>query len=106
MHGEAGGGTQLFCVTTSGCAPMTLRPTHGRRGRPESDATKNDSYYVWGKPILAIADGVVKAISRRHAGQHAAINPRPGAESPSKATTSTFSTGRIPLSTRTFRPVH
>ena len=27
-----------------------------------SDATKNDSYYVWGKPILAIADGVVKRI--------------------------------------------
>jgi Peptidase family M23 len=58
-HGAAGGGTQLFAydllVRAFDAATNTWPTT-----LPGSDVTKNASYYIWGKPIYAMADGVVK----------------------------------------------
>ena len=61
VHGEAGGGTQLFAYDLGVRAYDSSSDSWPTRPAG-SDATKNDSYYVWGKPILAIADGVVKQI--------------------------------------------
>jgi Peptidase family M23 len=58
-HGAAGGGTQLFAydlLVRAFDATANTWPTTS----PGSDATKNASYYIWGKPIYAMADGVVK----------------------------------------------
>lgn len=57
-HGPAGGGTQLFAYdvlvrvydTASNSWPTSI---------PGADNTLNENYYCWGKPIYAMADGVV-----------------------------------------------
>jgi Peptidase family M23 len=58
-HGAAGGGTQLFAydllVRAFDAATNTWPTTF-----PGTDVTKNASYHIWGKPIYAMADGVVK----------------------------------------------
>ncbi len=57
-HGPAGGGTQLFAydvlvrVYDSASNSWPTLP-------PGADNTLNENYYVWGKPIYAMADGVV-----------------------------------------------
>ena len=58
-HGPAGGGTQLFAYD------LLIRHFDPSTGtwptvKPGTDNTKNDNYYIWGKPIYAMADGVVK----------------------------------------------
>jgi hypothetical protein len=60
-HGPAGGGTQLFAydLLVRVFDPATNSwPT----SMPGSDNTKNENYYIYGKPIYAMADGVVKEI--------------------------------------------
>lgn len=60
-HGPAGGGTQLFAYDLSVRVfdPATNEwPT----SVPGSDNTQNANYYIWGKPIYAMADGVVKQL--------------------------------------------
>ena len=58
QHGAAGGGTQLFAydlVMRAFDSASNSWPTC----RPGTDVTKNQNYYIWGKPIHAMADGVV-----------------------------------------------
>jgi hypothetical protein len=58
-HGAAGGGTQLFAydLWVRVYDPSTNSwPT----SRPGFDVANNESYYIWGKPIYAMADGVVR----------------------------------------------
>ncbi len=58
VHGAAGGGMQLFAydlVVRAFDAATNGWPT----ARPGADNTKNASYHIWGKPIYAMADGVV-----------------------------------------------
>ncbi|HKO98574.1 MAG TPA: M23 family metallopeptidase [Pyrinomonadaceae bacterium] len=57
-HGAAGGGTQLFAYD------LLIRAydssTNGwPTSKPGSDNTLNENYYMWGKPIYAMADGIV-----------------------------------------------
>jgi hypothetical protein len=57
-HGAAGGGTQLFAydlLIRAYDSATNSWPT----SVPGSDNTKNQSYYMWGKPVYAMADGVV-----------------------------------------------
>ena len=57
-HGAAGGGTQLFAydlLIRAYDSATNSWPT----SVPGSDNTKNQSYHMWGKPIYAMADGVV-----------------------------------------------
>src|SRR6266849_59794 len=59
VHGAAGGGMQLFAydlVVRAFDAATNGWPT----ARPGADNTKNASYHIWGKPIYAMAGGVVK----------------------------------------------
>jgi len=58
QHGSAGGGTQLFAYD------LLMRVYDSANNawptcRPGTDNTKNQNYYIWGKPIYAMADGVV-----------------------------------------------
>lgn len=58
IHGGAGGGTQMFAydlVIRAYDSSTNSWPT----AIPGTDVTKNENYHVWGKPIYAIADGVV-----------------------------------------------
>jgi hypothetical protein len=58
-HGAAGGGTQLFAydlLVRAFDSATNSWPT----SLPGSDVTKNTNYHIWGKPIYAMADGVVK----------------------------------------------
>jgi Peptidase family M23 len=58
-HGAARGGTQLFAydLLVRVYAPSTNSwPTFP----PGAEVTNNENYYVWGKPIYAMADGVVR----------------------------------------------
>jgi hypothetical protein len=60
-HGAAGGGTQLFAydLVVRAYDPSTNGwPT----AVPGADVTQNESYHAWGKPIHALADGVVKQL--------------------------------------------
>jgi hypothetical protein len=54
----SGGGTQDFAYDLEVYAydPSTKQWS---RTRPAADPSKNESYYIWGKPVYAIADGVV-----------------------------------------------
>jgi hypothetical protein len=57
-HGPAGGGTQLFAydlLVRAYDAASNAWPTLP----PGGDVASNESYYAWGKPIYAMADGVV-----------------------------------------------
>jgi hypothetical protein len=76
IHGAAGGGTQLFAydLLIRVYDPATSQwPT----SKPGSDNTKNENYYIWGKPIYAMADGVVREIR-----DGIAANTPPGLPSP------------------------
>lgn len=58
-HGGAGGGTQLFAYD------LVIRGYDEAGAKwsttlPGSDNTLNESYHIWGTPIYAMADGVVK----------------------------------------------
>jgi Peptidase family M23 len=58
-HGAAGGGTQLFAydLLVRAYDPSTNSwPTLP----PGADVANNESYYVWGKPIYSMGDGVVR----------------------------------------------
>jgi Peptidase family M23 len=58
VHGAAGGGTQLFAydlLIRAFDSATNSWPT----SVPGSDNTKNLSYYMWSKPVYAMADGVV-----------------------------------------------
>jgi Peptidase family M23 len=60
-HGPAGGGTQLYAydLLVRVFDPSTSSwPTLP----PGADNTKNENYYIWGKPIYAMADGVVRQL--------------------------------------------
>jgi hypothetical protein len=61
VHGAAGGGTQLFAYDL---LVRVYDPATGQwpTSNPGSDNTKNENYYIWGKPIYAMADGVVREI--------------------------------------------
>jgi hypothetical protein len=57
-HGAAGGGTQLFAYD------LLIRAFDSASNGwptcvPGSDTTKNQNYHMWGKPIYAMADGIV-----------------------------------------------
>jgi hypothetical protein len=60
-HGDAGGGTQMFAYDL---LVRVYDPAANAwpSAAPGADNTKNASYYIWGKPIYAIADGVVVQI--------------------------------------------
>jgi hypothetical protein len=76
VHGAAGGGTQLFAydLLVRAFDPATNGwPTHV----PGADNTKNANYYIWGKPIYAMADGVVAKFK-----DGVAANTPPGFPSP------------------------
>jgi hypothetical protein len=58
QHGAAGGGTQLYAYD------LLMRAYDSGNNnwptcRPGTDVSKNENYYIWGKPIYAMADGVV-----------------------------------------------
>lgn len=75
-HGAAGGGTQLFAydLLIRAFDPATNTwPT----AVPGMDVTKNASYHIWGKPIYAMADGVVRQFR-----DGIAANTPPGLPSP------------------------
>jgi hypothetical protein len=57
-HGDAGGGTQLFAYDL---LVQSFDPTTNGWGTSPAAADKslNTSYFTWGKPIYAIADGQV-----------------------------------------------
>lgn len=57
-HGAAGGGNQLFAydLVIRAYDPST---NSWPSAAPGTDVTKNESYHIWGKPIYAMADGVV-----------------------------------------------
>ena len=57
-HGAAGGGTQLFAYD------LLIRAFDSSTNGwptcvPGTDNTKNQNYHMWGKPIYAMADGIV-----------------------------------------------
>ena len=58
-HGAAGGGTQLFAydLLVRAHDPST---NAWQTPLPGADVSKNESYHIWGKPIYAMADGIVK----------------------------------------------
>jgi hypothetical protein len=58
-HGAAGGGTQLFAYDL-GVRAYDPSANQWPTSLPGADVGKNENYYVWGKPIYAMADGVVK----------------------------------------------
>ncbi len=75
-HGPAGGGTQLFAydllirVFDHSTSTWPTLP-------PGADNTKNANYYIWGKPIYAMADGVVNQFK-----DGVAANTPPGLPTP------------------------
>jgi len=57
-HAAAGGGTQLFAydlLMSAFDSSTNSWPT----SVPGTDNTKNENYYMWGKPVYAMADGIV-----------------------------------------------
>jgi hypothetical protein len=57
-HGAAGGGTQLFAYDL-GVRAFDSGSNSWPTCPPGTDNTKNENYHIWGKPVYAMADGVV-----------------------------------------------
>jgi len=58
IHDAAGEGTQLFAYDL-GVQSYDASTKQWSTTKPGSDVTKNESYHAWGKPVYAMADGVV-----------------------------------------------
>ena len=58
-HEAAGGGTQLFAYDLDVRA-FDTSTKEWRTSSSGTSAAKNESYHIWGKPIYAMADGVVR----------------------------------------------
>lgn len=58
LHDPAAGGTQLFAYDLAACA-FDSASNGWRTSAPGTDASNNENYYAWGKPIYAMAHGVV-----------------------------------------------
>lgn len=58
VHGNAGGGTQMFAYDL-GIVGFDTGQQAWRRAKQGTDGTQNSHYHIWEKPIYAMADGTV-----------------------------------------------
>ena len=63
-----GGGSQVFAYDMG-----VYRYGNGKWSKYKDDGSSNSDYYIWGKPIYAMADGIVKGYNN-----NVPTNPKPG----------------------------
>jgi murein DD-endopeptidase MepM/ murein hydrolase activator NlpD len=74
VHGAAGGGVQLFAYDI-GVIAIDEDTGYWSPFHPGTNGSKNEHHRIWGKPIYAMADGIVRSFADQYP-----ANPNPPAD--------------------------